>query len=98
MKEGKYTARLTVEREEPRKKEKENTRQSDILQPGLLSSTSSAPSDPILTWCKLDGPGIACRCGRDFQQPSVPVLGPTQPPLQWLPRLFPWGKAAGACL
>jgi hypothetical protein len=36
MKEIKYTARLTVEREnQERKKEKENTRQSDISQPRL---------------------------------------------------------------
>jgi hypothetical protein len=43
----------------------------------------------------LGGPGIESRWRRDFPHPSRPVLGPTQPPIQWH-QVFPWGKAAGA--
>jgi hypothetical protein len=50
----------------------------------------------IVTRYGLDGPGIEFRWGRDFPHPSRPTLGPTQPPIQWVPGLFPGGKAAGA--
>jgi hypothetical protein len=50
----------------------------------------------IATRYGLDGPEIESRWGRDFQHPSRPALGPTQPPIQWVPGLFPGGKAAGA--
>jgi hypothetical protein len=35
----------------------------------------------------LDGLGIKCRWGRDFLHLSRPALGPTQPPIQWVPGL-----------
>jgi hypothetical protein len=33
----------------------------------------------------LDGPGIESRWGRDLPHLSTPALGPTQPPIQWVP-------------
>jgi hypothetical protein len=44
---------------------------------------------------RLDGRGIESRWGRDFPHSSRPALGPTQPPIQWVPCLSR-GKAAGA--
>jgi hypothetical protein len=38
----------------------------------------------ITTGYGLDGPGIESRWGRDISHTSRPVLGPTQPPVQWV--------------
>ena len=35
----------------------------------------------------LDGPGIESRWRRDLPHLSRPDLGPTQPPIQWVPDL-----------
>jgi hypothetical protein len=42
----------------------------------------------------LNCPGIESRCGRDFSHPSIPALGPTQTPTQWVPSLA-LGKRPG---
>jgi hypothetical protein len=40
----------------------------------------------IATNCGLDGPWIESRWGEIFRQ-SRPALGPTQPPVEWVPYL-----------
>jgi hypothetical protein len=51
----------------------------------------------IATGCRLDGPRFESRRVWDFPHPSQPVLGPTQPPIKWIPAV-PWrqiGRGVG---
>jgi hypothetical protein len=48
----------------------------------------------LATGSGLDGSGLPPRLGQKFfPSPfsSRPELGPTQPPVQWVPELFPGG-------
>ena len=56
----------------------------------LLLYVGRDSSVGIATRYGLDGPGIEFRLGRDLLHPSRPVLGPTQPPIQWVAGLS-WG-------
>jgi hypothetical protein len=49
----------------------------------------------IATGYEVDGAGLVSRGGRDFPQPFRTTLG-GNPARQWVPGLFPGGKAAGA--
>ena len=49
----------------------------------------------IATRYGLEGPGVESRWGLDFPHPSRPALGPTQPPMQWVPGLSPAVKRPG---
>ena len=49
----------------------------------------------IATGYALDGPAIESRWGRDFSHWSWPAVVPTQPPVWWVPGLFPRVKRPG---
>jgi hypothetical protein len=48
----------------------------------------------VATFYWLDGPVIESRWGRGIAHPNRLALGPTQPPIQWVPGLFHGRKAA----
>jgi hypothetical protein len=50
----------------------------------------------VTTRCGLDSLGIESRWGQDSLHLSRLALVPTEPSVQWVPRLFPKRKVAGA--
>ena len=53
----------------------------------FLFSVDRGSSVGIATSYGLVGPGIESPWARDFSHPSIPALGPTQPPIQCIPGL-----------
>ena len=57
------------------------------MEHSLPSARGPGSAVGIATSYRLDGPGIESRLGRNFPHLSRPALGPTQPPVQWVPGL-----------
>ena len=62
----------------------------------LCSTVVRSGSAGVWTRYELSGPGIESRWRGGFQHPFKPALGPTQPPVRWVPALIPGSMTAGA--
>ena len=60
---------------------------------GITNGTGSVVG--IVTGYRLDGPGFESRWRRNFPHLSIPALGPTQLPVQWVRVLPGGGKRPG---
>jgi hypothetical protein len=52
----------------------------------------------IATWNGMESLGITSQWEQDFPHPSRPALGPTQPPIQMVPRLSQLYSGGGVVL
>ena len=69
--------------------------QPRICRRHTLNTGGRDSSVGIATCYGLDGPGIESRWRQAFPYPSRTVLGPTQPPVQWVPALSRGVKRPG---
>ena len=65
----------------------------DVFAVGYRIPSRPGSSVGVATGYGLYGPGIESRWGRDFPHLSIPALGPTQPPVQWVLVLSPGVKS-----